>query len=146
MLFRSGSVSAITEAILRAAGAHPLLLTSPDMHQARERIAIDGQPLAYDRFAALTDRLLALEGVAGWSYFEAMTLLGWMAGADAGCDWQVVEVGLGGRLDTTNAMRAKDVAFITPIDLEHTEILGDTIPLIAAEKDRKSTRLNSSHT
>ena len=129
-----GSVAAITEAILRAAGAHTLLLTSPDMHQARERIAIDGAPLAYDRFAALTERMLALDGIAGFSYFEALTLLGWMAGAEAGCDWQVVEVGLGGRLDTTNAMPAKDVAVITPIDLEHTEILGTTIPAIAAEK------------
>ncbi|RLT35820.1 MAG: bifunctional folylpolyglutamate synthase/dihydrofolate synthase [Chloroflexi bacterium] len=129
-----GSVAVLTEAILRAAGAHTLLLTSPDMHQARERIAIDGAPLAYDRFAALTERLLGLDGVAGFSYFEALTLLGWMAGADAGCDWQVVEVGLGGRLDTTNAMPGKDVAVITPIDLEHTEILGDTIAAIAAEK------------
>ena len=129
-----GSVSAITEAILRAAGAHTLLLTSPDMHQARERIAIDGAPIDYAMFASLADRLLADPSLAGWSYFEAMTLLGWMAGAEAQCDWQVVEVGLGGRLDTTNAMPAKEVAVITPIDLEHTEILGDTIPKIAAEK------------
>lgn len=129
-----GSVSAIAESILRAAGAHTLLLTSPDMHQARERIAIDGAPIPYEQFAALADRLLADEAMAGWSYFEAMTLLGWLAGAEAGCDWQVVEVGLGGRLDTTNAMPSKEVAVITPIDFEHTEILGDTIPKIAAEK------------
>ncbi len=129
-----GSVSAIAEAILRAAGKHTLLLTSPDMHQARERIQIDGQPIGYDDFARLAAVLLADPTLAGWSYFEAMTLLGWLAGAEAGCDWQVVEVGLGGRLDTTNAMQQKEVAVITPIDLEHTEILGDTIAKIAAEK------------
>ena len=129
-----GSVAAIAESILRAAGKHTLLLTSPDLHQARERIAIDGAPVSYERFARLAERLLADEALAGWSYFEAMTLLGWLAGADAGCDWQVVEVGLGGRLDTTNAMPSKEVAVVTPIDFEHTEILGDTIPQIAGEK------------
>ena len=129
-----GSTAAMVESILRAAGAHTLLMTSPDLHQARERIAIDGVPIEYGRFAALTGRLLAQEGTAGWSYFELMTVLGWLAGEEAGCDWQVVEVGLGGRLDTTNTVAAKAVAVIMPIDLEHTAILGDTIPAIAAEK------------
>jgi dihydrofolate synthase/folylpolyglutamate synthase len=129
-----GSTAAIAESILRAAGKHTLLLTSPDLHQARERIAIDGAPLDYARFATLATRLLSEEGTAGWSYFELMTVLGWLAGEDAGCDWQVVEVGLGGRLDTTNTLASKEVAVIMPIDLEHTAILGDTIPKIAAEK------------
>jgi dihydrofolate synthase/folylpolyglutamate synthase len=129
-----GSTAAMGESILRAAGAHTLLMTSPDLHQSRERIAIDGAPLDYARFAALADRLLAEEGTAGWSYFELMTVLGWLAAEDAGCDWQVVEVGLGGRLDTTNTLASKEVAVIMPIDLEHTAILGDTIPAIAKEK------------
>ena len=129
-----GSTAAIVESVLRAAGAHTLLMTSPDLHQARERIAIDGVPIGYARFAALTARLLAEEGTAGWSYFELITVLGWLAAEEAGCDWQVVEVGLGGRLDTTNTLASKEVAVITPIDLEHTAILGDTIPAIAKEK------------
>jgi dihydrofolate synthase/folylpolyglutamate synthase len=129
-----GSTAAMVESILRAAGAHTLLMTSPDLHQARERVAIDGEPLDYARFAALAQRLLAEEGTAGWSYFELMTVLGWLAAEEAGCDWQVVEVGLGGRLDTTNTLASKEVAVIMPIDLEHTAILGDTIPKIAAEK------------
>ena len=139
-----GSVATIVEAILRAAGAHTLLLTSPDLHSARERIAIDGAPIGPARFAAVATRLLDDPAAARWSYFELLTVMGWLAGAEAGCDWNVVEVGLGGRLDTTNAMvtnpsaggaaHGKAVAVITPIDLEHTEILGDTIAQIAAEK------------
>jgi dihydrofolate synthase / folylpolyglutamate synthase len=87
-------------------------------------------------FARLAHDVLADPATAGWSYFELLTVMGWLAGAEAECDWQVLEVGLGGRLDTTNAVdpASKRVAVITPIDLEHTEILGGTIPLIAAEK------------
>lgn len=129
-----GSTATLTEAILRAAGAHTLLLTSPDLHAARERVAIDGAPIAHAAFAAAAEQLLALPETAGWSYFELLTVLGWIAGAAAGCDWQVLEVGLGGRLDTTNAVASKEVAVITPIDLEHTAILGDTIRAIATEK------------
>ena len=129
-----GSSAAMAESILRAAGAHTLLLTSPDVHQARERVRIDGKPLDYETFARLAQQLLGDEITGGWSYFELVTVLGWLAGAEAGCDWQVLEVGLGGRLDTTNVIEDKAVAMILPIDLEHTAILGDTIPLVAAEK------------
>ena len=131
-----GTVSTLTEAILRAAGAHTLLLTSPDLHSARERIAIDGLPVSPEAFAWLASEVLPDPATAGWSYFELLTAMGWLAGAASDCEWQVLEVGLGGRLDTTNAVDpgSKRVAVIMPIDLEHTEILGDTIPLIAAEK------------
>ena len=129
-----GSTAAMAESILRAAGAHTLLLTSPDLHEARERIAIDGEPSGHAEFATTAARLLVEEATAGWSYFELLTVMGWLAGSEAGCDWQVLEVGLGGRLDTTNAVAGKEVAVITPIDLEHTAILGDTVPQIAAEK------------
>ena len=129
-----GSTATMVESILRHAGAHTLLETSPDLHRARERIAIDGDPIGEAAFAALAERLLADEGSDGWSYFELLTVMGWLAAAEAGCDWQVLEVGLGGRLDTTNAVRAKAVAVVTPIDLEHTAILGETIAEIAGEK------------
>ena len=129
-----GSTAAMVESILRAAGAHTLLLTSPDLHQSRERIAIDGEPIGHQQYAAVAERLLGDEAAAGWSYFELLTVMGWLAGAEAGCDWQVLEVGLGGRLDTTNAVAGKEVAVVTPVDREHTAILGDTVPEIAAEK------------
>jgi dihydrofolate synthase / folylpolyglutamate synthase len=129
-----GSAAVLTEAILRETGEHTLLLTSPDLHSARERVAIDGRPLDHPAFTRLARLLLDDPATAGWSYFELLTVMGWLAGAEAGCDRQVLEVGLGGRLDTTNAVAEKDVAVVMPVDLEHMEILGDTIEQIAGEK------------
>ncbi|MCK9487318.1 MAG: hypothetical protein M0R73_11570 [Dehalococcoidia bacterium] len=134
-----GSVASMVAAILReasrASGGGPvLLLTSPDLHSPRERIQVDGRPLSYLEFAEVAGTLLADPEAAAWSYFEMLTVMGWVAGQRSGCEWQVVEVGLGGRLDTTNAVAEKQVAVITPIDLEHVAILGDSIPAVAREK------------
>ena len=129
-----GSTATMVEAILRAAGGHTLLLTSPDVHSVRERIVVDGEPISVARFADLADGLLADPIVEEWSYFELLTVMGWLAGAGTGCNWQVLEVGLGGKLDTTNAVATKHVAAILPIDLEHTAILGNSIREIAAQK------------
>ena len=138
-----GSVASMTAAIItaacldssRATGLRrTLLMTSPDLHSPRERIQLDGVPLGYREFAEVATTILADPAAAGWSYFEMLTVMGWIAGAQAECEWQVIEVGLGGRLDTTNAVATKHVAVITPIDLEHTAILGDTIQAIAGEK------------
>jgi len=129
-----GSVSIMVEALLRSAGARTLLLTQPDVHSARERITIDGVPVTHARFTELALPLLDDPVTRGWSYYELIVVMGWLAGARASCKWQVLEVGLGGRIDTTNTIERKQVAVITPIDLEHTEILGDTIPRIAEQK------------
>lgn len=129
-----GSVASMTASILRAAGARTLLMTSPDMHGANERIQVDGAPLSHSDFADVARIVLDDPETAGWSYFEMLTVMGWLAGQRAHCEWQVVEVGLGGRLDTTNALAEKQVAVVTPIDLEHVAILGDSIPAIAREK------------
>jgi dihydrofolate synthase/folylpolyglutamate synthase len=135
-----GSVATMTEALLRAAlpagegAARTMLYTSPDLHAARERIAIDGEPIGAGAFASVAEQVLGDPASEGWSYFELLTVMAWHAAAAAGCRWQVLEVGLGGRLDTTNAIAEKTVAVITPIDLEHTAILGETIAEIAAEK------------
>jgi len=135
-----GSVTTMTEALLRAAlpvvegQSRTMRYTSPDLHSARERIAIDGTIIDAAAFARVADLALADPDTEGWSYFELLTLMAWQAAADAHCRWQVLEVGLGGRLDTTNAIAEKAVAVITPIDLEHTAILGETIAEIAAEK------------
>ena len=135
-----GSIATMTEALLRFAlpvvpsAARTMLNTSPDLHAARERIALDGDSLAPGQFAAIANRVLADPTTERWSYFELLTVMAWHAAADTRCAWQVIEVGLGGRLDTTNAISAKAVAVIAPIDREHTAILGETIPEIAREK------------
>lgn len=134
-----GSVASMVAAILREAararGRGPvLLMTSPDLHSARERIQVDGVPIGHREFAEVASVLLDDPDAAGWSYFEMLTVMGWVAGERAKCEWQVVEVGLGGRLDTTNALAKKEVAVVTPIDLEHVAILGDSLPAVAHEK------------
>jgi dihydrofolate synthase/folylpolyglutamate synthase len=135
-----GSIATMTEALIRASlpatpgSARTMLYTSPDLHAARERITLDGEAIGAATFATLAGQVLADPGTEGWSYFELLTLMAWQAAADAGCRWQVLEVGLGGRLDTTNAIAEKAVAVIAPTDLEHTAILGETIQEIAAEK------------
>ena len=129
-----GSTASIVEIILRFAGATTCLLTSPDLHSARERIRINGQLISKPDFTRLANKLLDDPVTADWSYFEMMTVIGWWAAHDFQSDWQVIEVGIGGRLDTTNAVLKKEVSVITAIDLEHTDILGSTIKKIAAEK------------
>jgi dihydrofolate synthase/folylpolyglutamate synthase len=129
-----GSTASIVEIILRFSGATTCLLTSPDLHTTRERIQINGQLISKIDFTRLANQLLDDPVTADWSYFEMMIVLGWWAAHYFQSDWQIVEVGLGGRLDTTNAVLKKEVSVITAIDLEHTDILGSTIKKIAIEK------------
>ena len=134
-----GSTAAMIAALLHGAGAHVGLFTSPHLHTIRERIRIDGEPIAEDDFAALTTELRphaeATEGDTGrLTVFELLTALGFLAFRAAGCDWQVIEVGLGGTLDATNVLDEKQVCVFTPIDLEHTAILGNTVSAIATDK------------
>ena len=134
-----GSTAAMIAALLRGAGAHVGLFTSPHLHSIRERIQIDGQPLDEATFAALTDEIrpqaeVVEREVGPLTVFELLTALGFLAFRAAGCDWQVIEVGLGGTLDATNALDEKQVCVFTPIDLEHTAILGNTVAQIATDK------------
>lgn len=135
-----GSTAAMIEAVCRAAGLRTGLYTSPDLHGKAERIRIDGDPLAEDEFAALVERLRPVideelaESPGRLSTFEILTAMGFVAFRDAGVDVQVIEVGLGGRLDTTNVFREKAVGVITSLSREHTDVLGDSMEKIAAEK------------
>ncbi|HUF53004.1 MAG TPA: folylpolyglutamate synthase/dihydrofolate synthase family protein [Dehalococcoidia bacterium] len=134
-----GSVAAMTDSILRAAGRRSGLYTSPHLHDYTERIQIDGEPIAQSAFASLTDVLReAVDSLdlAGRSLvtFDLLTALAFLAFRDARLDAQVVEVGLGGRLDSTNVFDEVAVAVITPLSLEHTAVLGERIEEIAAEK------------
>ena len=136
-----GSVAAMIASILQAAGYRSGLYTSPHLHNIRERIVVDGQPIGEDEFARLTEALapqVAAENEDGrfgqLTTFELLTALAFLYFQDRDARWQVLEVGMGGRLDATNVVDEKAVCVITPISLEHTIVLGDTVGKIAAEK------------
>ncbi len=136
-----GSTAAMLEAIVRAAGLRTGLYTQPHLHTFRERVCLDGQPLTPEQFVRYTEAVRraatamakATLELGEPTTFELATALGFLAFAEAGVDMAVVEVGLGGRLDATNVLSPR-VAVITTIALEHTAILGDTLPAIAREK------------
>ena len=138
-----GSAALALEALLRASGVRTATYTSPHLREYRERVRIDGAPLAGDRFAALMEQLAALEGAEGpeggmnrqhfKTVFENLTALFFLAANEADAEWRIVETGLGGRLDATNVLPPGPV-LLTRIGLEHTHLLGDTIGAIAGEK------------
>ncbi len=135
-----GSTSAMVASILGAAGFRTGLYSSPHLHSATERIRIGMQPVSRTDFTAAVDAIWdAVEdvartgGYAGVSTFEAMTAMAFVHFRSVKADFQVIEVGLGGRLDATNIVRPQ-VCAITSISLDHTATLGDTIAKIASEK------------
>ena len=127
-----GSVSAMVERIAREAGMRTGLYTSPHLCRFAERIRIGGEPID----DASLDRHLdeALRIGEHLSFFETATLAAFLALRDEKVDLAVVEVGLGGRLDATNVILTPRAAAITRIALDHTELLGGTLELIAREK------------
>jgi len=128
-----GSVCALVERALREAGVRTGLYTSPHLVDFRERIRVVGQWADEDWLEEALDRIEALPGARDRTFFEVATALGFLYFAERQVDTAVVEVGLGGRLDCTNVLTPL-VSAITSIGLDHTEILGDTIEKIAAEK------------
>ena len=136
-----GSVAAMIAAVLRAANVSAGLYTKPHLHRFVERIAVDGEAIAPEDFgrlmAELSTQIEAEETGARYgtvSTFEALVALAFLYFREREAAWQVLEVGLGGRLDATNVFDEKAVCVITPIGLEHTAILGDTVGQIAEEK------------
>ena len=136
-----GSTAAMIESLLRAAGLRTGRFTSPHLTSITERITVDGEPISDERFDELWGELepyvaivdeRRIDGVA-CTFFEIITAMAFAAFADAPVDVAVVEVGLGGTWDATNVADA-GVAVITPIDLDHTHLLGTTVAEIAREK------------
>ncbi|MGH7740912.1 MAG: bifunctional folylpolyglutamate synthase/dihydrofolate synthase, partial [Candidatus Eiseniibacteriota bacterium] len=128
-----GSVCACIERVLREAGHRTGLFTSPHLVDFRERIRVDGRWADEAQLAERLEYLQALPAGRDRTFFEVCTALAFDDFAARGVEWAVVEVGLGGRLDCTNVI-APEVCAITSIGLDHTEILGDSIEKIAAEK------------
>ncbi len=137
------STSRIAESILRASGLRTGLFTSPHLERFTERIMIDGEPIAdavvadawdeIEPFVDMVDAELAGAGDAPLTFFELLTVLAFVAFADAPVDVAVVEVGMGGSWDSTNTADG-DVAVIAPIGLDHADRLGDTLAEIATVK------------
>ena len=129
-----GSTAAFLEAILRRAGLKTGLFTSPHLVSYRERVRIDGRDLGKRSVIGLTDRVLGLDLVdLQPSFFEATWAMAAEAFALAEVDVAIWEVGLGGRLDATNVCDPVASAVVS-VGLDHTNVLGETIAEIAAEK------------
>ncbi|MFF0251831.1 bifunctional folylpolyglutamate synthase/dihydrofolate synthase [Micromonospora zamorensis] len=133
------STARMIDSLLRAHGLHTGRYTSPHLETVRERISLDGEPVSEERFASVYREIKPLAELIdarsdeSLTYFDMTTALAFATFADAPVDIAVVEVGLGGAEDATNVLQA-GVCVITPIGLDHTEWLGDTIQDIALAK------------
>ncbi|MEX2611522.1 MAG: Mur ligase family protein [Gemmatimonadota bacterium] len=128
-----GSVAALLEGALRAAGHRTGLYTSPHLCTLRERVQVGGVPLSEGSLVAAAERLWPLVERLQPSFFETTTAMGLLALAEAGVAVAVVEVGLGGRLDATNVVRP-DLVVLTNVTLDHVQLLGDSLAAVAQEK------------
>lgn len=137
------STARMIESLLRAHGLRTGLFTSPHLERFTERIMIDGEPIAdeavadaweeIEPFVEIVDAELEAAGEAPLTFFELLTVLAFVAVADAPVDVLVLEVGMGGEWDSTNTADG-DVAVFAPIDIDHADRLGDTIAKIAEVK------------
>ena len=137
------STARMVDSLLRSFGLRTGLYTSPHLVDPRERMCLEGEPIEAGRlldawrdiapYVAIVDQNSTADGGTTLSYFEVMTALAYAAFADAPVDVAVIEVGMGGSWDATNVADAA-VAVITPIGLDHTEYLGETLTEIAEEK------------
>ena len=135
-----GSTCAFTASILAEAGFKTGLFTSPYVETFHERIRVNGRNISDEDLTAATLRVrecaeaMEAEGGEHPTEFELMTTVALVHFAHVGCDIVVLEVGLGGRLDSTNVIAAPEVAAIVSIALDHTNLLGNTLAEIAHEK------------
>ena len=131
-----GSVCAMLDSVLRAAGYRVGLFTSPYIRNFRERMRVDGELIGEDELAQITEfvrtHVESMEEKP--NEFELITAIGFEFFRRRGVEYVVLEVGLGGRLDPTNVIEDPLLSIITDIDFDHTVQLGNTIQAIAAEK------------
>lgn len=135
-----GSVCAYLQAILMAEGKRTGFFTSPHLVSVNERIRVDNIQIDNETFLKVFRKVLKIvrqmveDGIEHPSYFEFLFGMGMTAFAETDVEYIILETGLGGRLDATNAIDNPALAIITSISLDHTAILGDTIEKIASEK------------
>ena len=129
-----GSTQAMIRAGLEAGGAKVHAYTSPHLARFHERIRLAGDLISEEALTEVLDRCYQANGDAPITYFEITTVAALLAFAETPADYTLLEVGLGGRLDATNVVAEPAVTVITPVDLDHQQYLGDTLPQIAGEK------------
>lgn len=132
-----GSVARFVGGILQACGYRTGLYTSPHLTDVKERIAVDGKPVSRDRFAEAFGRIVQEIRRLGLdhhpTYFETLTAAAFWRFSEDNVDAAVLEIGMGGRLDSTNVVDPT-LSIITPISLDHEKSLGGTVAEIAVEK------------
>ncbi len=135
-----GSTAAMVAGILRSAGYGTGLFTSPHLHSWQERIQVNGRPIAQKAFARLVnlvrphvEEINKSARFGCLTTFEVLTAIAFLYFRDKEAAFQVLETGMGGRLDATNIVKP-DVCVLTSISLDHTRVLGDTLAKIAREK------------
>ncbi len=149
-----GSVCAILSSVLRCSGYKTGLFTSPYITDFCERIQINNVPVSHEELTQVADYVFSFVEKLNAQHiiiteFEFVTAVGFECFKRAGCDLVVLEVGLGGRLDSTNVIKAPLCCAITSISLDHTDILGNTLEQIATEKCgiiKEGTRVVATHT
>lgn len=128
-----GSVSHMIASVLQSAGYRTGLFTSPHLQDFRERIRVDGEMISKQKIVNFVDKHRDAMTDMGLSFFEMTAALAFDYFAQSDVEVAVIETGLGGRLDATNLI-VPIVSVVTNVGLEHTALLGDTLPKIAAEK------------
>lgn len=139
-----GSVSAFLCSILKEAGIRTGMFTSPHLVDFRERICVDGQMISREEVTKLGNMLLEEDFGTVPTMFDYCLAMALLYYRDRQCQAAVIETGLGGRLDSTNAIGVPEVTVVTKIGYDHMAVLGDTLDKIAAEKAgiiKKGTKL-----
>ena len=139
-----GSVSAFLCSILREAGIRTGMFTSPHLVDFRERICVDGQMISHEEVTKLGNMLIEEDFGTVPTMFDYCLAMALLYYRDRQCQAAVIETGLGGRLDSTNAIGVPEVTVVTKIGYDHMAVLGDTLDKIAAEKAgiiKKGTKL-----
>ncbi|MEL6642410.1 MAG: folylpolyglutamate synthase/dihydrofolate synthase family protein [Pseudomonadota bacterium] len=129
-----GSTLAMIRAGIEGAGLTCHAYTSPHLARFHERIYLAGETVSEEHLTQVLDECERANGGEPITYFEITTAAALLAFARTPADWTVIEVGLGGRLDATNVFDHPAICAITPIDMDHQQFLGDTLPEIASEK------------
>ena len=129
-----GSTQAMIRAGLEATGARVHAYTSPHLVRFNERIRLAGDLISEPALQAVLEECESANDGAPITYFEITTVAGLLAMSRVAADYTLLEVGLGGRLDATNVVAKPALTIITPVSMDHTQFLGDTLAAIAGEK------------